>query len=230
MKEDAIALGLATHLSKPTFVAILLLMSDVLTLLANLSRLLHVSALNLLYVEGHVQDTIHALEILKDNPFESSYMSMLQDTLDSVEVGDSLEKQHLKKVAHDYISTLVTKLHERFPQVHLLSLLRYFDLRNVHKAELMSMLEVGDILGVDGHQLWLEFTTFYHSFIERLDNPTLYTAMHAINAQPTSKRKHDCCIALISDILAYISVLPGSSAKVERVFSVMKRIRSSKFV
>ena len=141
---------------------------------------------------------VHALEILKDNPFESSCMSVLQDTLDSVEIGDSLVKQHLKKVAHDYISlsTLVTKLHEHFPQVHLLSLLRYFDLRNVYKAELMSMLEVGDILGVDGHQLWLEFTTFYQSFIEQLDNPTLYTAMHAINAQPTSKRKHDCCIPI----------------------------------
>ena len=60
MKGDAIALGLATHLSKPTFVAILLLMSDVLMLLANLSRLLHVSALNLLYAEGHVQDTGHS--------------------------------------------------------------------------------------------------------------------------------------------------------------------------
>ena len=121
---------------------------------------------------------VHALEILMGNPYESSCMSVVQDTLDSVEVGDSLEKQHLKKVhvAHDYISlsTLVTKLHEHFPQVHLLSLLRYFDLCNVYKAELMSMIEVGDILGVDGHQLWLEFTTFYHSFIERLDNPTLY--------------------------------------------------------
>ena len=196
MKGDAIALGLATHLSKSTFVAILLLMSDVITLLANLSRLLHVSALNLLYVEGHVQDTVHALEILKDNPFESSCMSVLQNTLNSVEAGDSLDKHHLKKVAHDYISTFVTKLHKRFPQVHLLSLLRYFDLCNVHKAELMSMLEVGDILGVHGHQLWLEFTTFYHSFMKRLDNPTLYTAMHAINAQPTSKRKHDCCVPI----------------------------------
>ena len=50
---------------------------------------------------------IHALEILKDNPFESSYMSVLQDTLDSVEVGDSLEKQHLKKVhvAYDCCKT-----------------------------------------------------------------------------------------------------------------------------
>ena len=39
--------------------------------------------------------------------------------------------------------------------IHLLSLLGYFDPHNVYKAELMSMLEVGDILGVDGHQLWL---------------------------------------------------------------------------
>ena len=145
MKGDATALGLATHLSKPTFVVILLLMSDVLALLANLSRLLQVSTLNLLYVEGNVQDTIHTFEILKDNPFESSYMSMLKEILDSVEAGDSLDKQHLKKVAHDYISTLVTKLHEHFPQVHLLSLLGYFDPRNVHKAELMSTLEVGII-------------------------------------------------------------------------------------
>ncbi len=119
-----IFMGLATHLSRPNFVATLLIMSDVLTLLANLSRLLQVSALNILYVEGHVQDIIRALETLKDSPFESSYMmSMLQDIQDSVEANGSVDKQHLKKIACDYISALITKLHERFP-------LGYFDPRN----------------------------------------------------------------------------------------------------
>ncbi len=59
MKGDATAMGLATHLSKPNFVATLLIMSDVLTLPANLSRLLQVSTLNLLYVETRRPCTRH---------------------------------------------------------------------------------------------------------------------------------------------------------------------------
>ncbi len=80
----------------------------------------------------------------------------------------------------------MTTYQHLLPSVHLLSLLGYFDPRNVHKAELMSMLEVGDILGVDGHHLWLEFTT-YHSLIERLDNPTLYAAMQSMHNPQVKK-------------------------------------------
>ncbi len=151
-------------------------------------------------------------------------MSMLQDILDSVEANGSVDKQHLKKIACDYILALITKLHEHFPQVHLLSLLGYFDPRNVHEAEIMSILELGDILGTDGHQLWLEFIT-YRSFIDRLDSPTLYAAMQSMH-NPRVKENMAAAYPLISDILARISVLPGSSAEVERVFSAMKRIKT----
>lgn len=133
-------------------------------------------------------------------------MSMLQDILDSVEADGSVDKEHVKKITCDYISALVSKLHERFPQVHLLSLLGYFDPRNVQEAELLSMLELGDILGIDGHQLWLEFTT-YRSFIHRLDNPTLYTAMKSMH-NPQVKENMAAAYPLISDVLARISVLP----------------------
>ena len=67
IKGDATALGLATQISKSNFIALLLFMSDLLLLLANLSRCLQVSTLNLLSVEHHVQDTIDSLKALQEN-------------------------------------------------------------------------------------------------------------------------------------------------------------------
>ena len=219
---DATALGLATHLGKPSFVATLLLLSDILTLLCNLSRSLQISTLNLLNIEGLVKDTIKALNLLKESVFNGSYMTTLEATLESVEIdttGLSVICNDIQLVANKYISTLVSNLEHRFPQARLVSLLGYFDPRNVKKATLLSMLEVGDLLQVDGHKLWLEFST-YQSFVERLPQATIVSAMEAMQGGMTA------AYPLISDILARISTLPGSSAEAERVFSTMKRIKS----
>ena len=140
---DATALGLATQITKPHFIAMLLFMSDLLTLLANLSRSLQVSTLNLC-VEAHVQDTIEALKRLQSEVFSGGHMSALDDTLESMQVTDIVNQGRIETVAEKYISSLVSNLQERFPHVHLISLLGYFDPRNAEKATLLSMLELGD--------------------------------------------------------------------------------------
>lgn len=86
------------------------------------------------------------------------------------------------------------------------------------------MLELGDHLDLDGHKLWIEFST-YRSFVKRLSNSTVEAAMHAMH-EPGTKDSMCAAYPLISDILARISVLPGSSAEAERVFSTMKRIKT----
>ena len=48
---NATALGLSIHLKKPTFIATLLVLSDVLSVLGNLSRCFQSNSLNLLSVE-----------------------------------------------------------------------------------------------------------------------------------------------------------------------------------
>ena len=221
---DATALGLATQITKPRFIAMLLFMSDLLTLLANLSRSLQVSTLNLLCVEAHVQDTIEALKRLPRKVFSGGHMSALDDTLESMEVTGIVNRGSIETVAEKYISSLVTNLQDRLPHVHLISLLGYFDPRNTEKATLLSMLELGDYLDIDGHKLWMEFST-YRSFVKRLPSPTIPAAMHAMH-EPDMKDTTGAAYPLISDILARISVLPGSSAEAERVFSTMKRIKT----
>lgn len=109
-------------------------------------------------------------------------------------------------------------------QVRLVSLLGYFDHRNATKASLASMLETGDLLPIDGHKLWLEFSA-YQSLVERLPKATITSAMQAMYC-PDNKETMNVAYPVISDILARISTLPASSAEVERVFSTMKRIKT----
>ena len=42
----------------------------------------------------------------------------------------------------------------------LLTLFGYFDPENVEKATLLSMIELGDLLEIDGHKLWQEFIVY----------------------------------------------------------------------
>ena len=86
------------------------------------------------------------------------------------------------------------------------------------------MIELGDYLDIDGHKLWLEFST-YRSFVKRLLKPTIHAAMQAMH-RPDVKDTMVAAYPIISNILARISVLPGSSAEVETVFSTMKRIKT----
>ena len=88
------------------------------------------------------------------------------------------------------------------------------------------MLEIGEKLHIDRHKLWQEYIG-YKSFIESLPNPVcLETAIHVMYS-PANREAMALAYPLISSILAWIAVLPASSAQVERLFSAMKRIKSS---
>ena len=54
---EATAHGLCNEMKKPTFIALLLLLSDVLAILGNLSRTFQLAQFNLLVVEQLVTDT-----------------------------------------------------------------------------------------------------------------------------------------------------------------------------
>ena len=105
-------------------------------------------------------------------------MPALEATLESVEVANT-DTWHIQTVANQYIAALVYNLECPFPQKRLVSLLGYFDPRNVKKATLASMLELGDFLKIDGHRQWIELCT-YQSFVERLPQPCVIPAMQAM--------------------------------------------------
>ena len=72
---DATAHGLA--LSKPCFIALLLMFSYVLSILGSLSRCFQVAALNLLAVEQLIKSALKALGELSTDPFQGGFMLSL---------------------------------------------------------------------------------------------------------------------------------------------------------
>ena len=71
MEGDATAQGLALELSKPNFIALLLLMSDVLSVLGHLSRCSQSATLNLLSVAQILDMALSALQALKGSPLRA---------------------------------------------------------------------------------------------------------------------------------------------------------------
>ena len=80
------------------------------------------------------------------------------------------------------------------------------------------------MLSIDGHKLWQEFTE-YKSLVKTLRKKSIEAALKFLHS-PSNKETMAVAYPLISDIHARIAVLPASSAEVERVFLVMKRIKT----
>ena len=66
--------------------------------------------------------------------------------------------------------------------------------------------------------------TSYRCFANEISPSTLEQAV-LVMWHPTNREAMKCTYPLISDLLARISVLPATSADVERVFSTLKRKR-----
>ncbi len=215
------------ELAKPTFVAALHLLSDVLAILGNLSRTIQIEGLNLITVEQLVTSSLAALSELEADPFQGGYMSTLPEVLTSLEISQPLDRERFIKEAQLYITELINNIKNRFPQVHLLTCLGYFDPRNVDKATPAAIIEVSELLMVDGHKLWQDFAA-YKSLVKTIPNPTtrVLPVVEFLHS-PSNKEAMSSAYPMISDIVAWIAVLPAASAGVERVFSAMKRIRSS---
>ena len=138
----------------------LLLLSDILGILGNLSRAFQKITLNLLSVEGCIKNALDALKAIQIDPFNAGYCSFkccetLETTLD---ITVSVKYDQFKSSAQSYISAIIQNLNDRFPQARLLTLLGYLDPKNVDNATPCSSVELGDLLEIDGHRLWQEFT------------------------------------------------------------------------
>jgi len=119
---------------KPTFVATLLILSDVLEVLGKMSRCFQANNLNLFSVESLVEHYTAALETLKENPLSGGYSSSLHATLGSLEISETLNEAAYLPSIQQYIGQLIVCLKNRFPQSRVLTLLGYLDPRNVEKA------------------------------------------------------------------------------------------------
>ena len=86
---NAVALGLSFHLKKPTT---LLILSDVLAVLGNLSRRFRSNTLNLLSVEDLIRHCKSALDELKYNPLQGGYSRDLDNLLVTLDISEALEE------------------------------------------------------------------------------------------------------------------------------------------
>ena len=209
-------------MSKPRFVATLLLQSNILSILGNLSRVFQVATLNLLNVGDILQESLSALESVKKDPLHSEYMMNLEKTLQDIDITRSLIAEDFVR-ARTYIDALISNIKDRFPHTKTLSSFGYLDPRNVNKASVHAITEFGELMSIDGLKLWEEFIV-YRSFAQR------YPDISAVVKQVwgiANKEAMTSAFPLISDLLARLIVLPASSAHVERMFSTMKRSKTA---
>ena len=160
MEGDTTAISLSLELSTPTFVAVFLLLSDVLAILGNLSRTFQIEGLNLILVEQLITSFLTSLSDLKADPFKGGYLSTLPEMLSTQGISAPLDQESFKMQAQSYIARVIENIKSRFPQVHLLTCLGYFDPCNVEKATPIAILEVREMLSINGHKLWQEFTGY----------------------------------------------------------------------
>ena len=226
---NATALGLSLYLQKPTFIATMLVLSDILSILGNLSRCFQSKSLNLLSVEDLVRDCKSALGELKEFPLQGGYARELNDVLVSMQISETLQADSFVQQMQSYIGKLIDNLEHRFPQLHLISLFGYLDPRNVHLATPVAINELAEHFELDGAQLWSEYLIF-KSFVKNLSVPSEVTPTEAVSSAilgSSNRGTMSTLFPLISDLLARLVVLPASSAHVERVFSSMKRIKTA---
>lgn len=223
---NAIALGLSLHLKKPTFVATLLVFSDVLAVLSNLSRCFQSNFLILLSVENLFSDCKAELSELKDHSLQGGYTKEIGDVLVSLGISDPFDGESFVPQVQAYIGNLIANLENRFPQLHSISLLGYLDPRNVHLANAAIISELADQFLLDAIQLWSEYLS-YKSFTKHIHMPSGLTPVEAITNAifGPSRDTVSALFPKILDFLAKLTVLPATSAQVERVFSSNKRIK-----
>ena len=219
---DATAIGLATQLQSPKFIATLYFMSDVLSTLGKLSTAFQKRGLNLLAVEGILRDHLSVLEKLQADPFSGGHMLCLEN--DHPGTTEKVKTEQFVGAVQSYLTALITNIKSRFPKPHLLSLLASIDPRNACSTAPAQMLELATHFDLDGPQLMCEFQA-YQSFV----SSTKSDSMRGVVAsfwQPSCRETMAAAYPLLSDIIARVAVLPASSAEVERVFSNVKRVKT----
>ena len=153
VEGSVIALGLKLQMSKPKFVGTLLVLSDILSINGNLPRILQAATLNLLDVEGIMQDKLSALDNVKRDPLQSGYLNNLETTLQYIDISEPLETKDLGGEVQSYIDVLTSNNKDRFRQVRIPGLFGYRDPRNVNKTYLLAIAELGELMSIDSIKL-----------------------------------------------------------------------------
>ena len=86
---NAVALGFSLHFKRPSFIATLLILSDVLAVLGNLSRCFQSNIPNL---QDLIRDCKSALDELKDHPLQGGYSRDLDNLLKTLGISEALEE------------------------------------------------------------------------------------------------------------------------------------------
>ena len=102
---NSTAYGLCMEIQKPQFIACLLLLSDILAVLGNLSRTFQLSQLNLLTVEQLVKDAKASLTEIKENLFNQGYMTDLEERIQAMGVNENLDTSTFSANARSYIES-----------------------------------------------------------------------------------------------------------------------------
>ena len=110
----ATAYGLCMEIQKPQFIACLLLLSDILAVLGNLSRTFQLSQLNLLAVEQLVKDAKASLIEIRENLFNQGYMADLEGSMQAMGVNENLDTDSFSANARSYVDAIVTNLENGF--------------------------------------------------------------------------------------------------------------------
>ena len=143
---------------------------------------------------------------------------------DYPDVYNSVDRTSLQARAEAYIAALITNIKQRFPQLHLLSLLGCVDPQGVSEATPAQVFELASEIGLDGSALWNEVRS-YRSLAATIAPQGISGAVkfmwNETNRQAMSK-----AYPLISNLLVRLAVLPASSAEVERLFSAMKWLKT----
>ena len=91
-RAEATAYGLCKEIEKPEFIASLLLLSNILAVLGNLSCTFQLPQFNLLVVKQLVTDTKAALNVIKENPLDGGYMTELEATMEALDIAKELDR------------------------------------------------------------------------------------------------------------------------------------------
>ena len=113
-----------------------------------------------------LSDALEILGILKDAKQDcltlhyryACHLKLLM--LEDLAIEDSFDKVRFKQHASAYINSIVTNLHNRFPQAKILSLLDCLDPKNIGTASRLNLMKLGDAMVIDGEQLWHEFLMY----------------------------------------------------------------------
>ncbi|XP_078590444.1 zinc finger protein 862-like [Branchiostoma floridae x Branchiostoma japonicum] len=231
-RHEAVAKGLAVFLKTFRFCATLLMMSDILPTLANLSRLFQQTDVNFSNIKINVDSTVDSLEKLKVHHadhfkgLDKFLAEAKTKTGTEIKYGESDMEQFKKTIYEPFIDQIVTNLKERFPDTELLAAFTIFHpdeagYDQTQKLELLSKHYSSEVTSAEAVNREYSVLT-----------PALYQYKAQDKELSTNKvlRKvmqvHGDTMPNLAKLAAAMAVLPVSTADCERGFSTMKRIKT----